>query len=222
MDTLVWTLLLVPGGLLAAAVGFFIARASGTGRKTRELQSQLQAKQAELDENLASVIVQFGETAQKFKTLNDSYVDLHRQLARSASVLCGDLAADTLLEAPLTNAIAADADVEIADADVEIADPEVPIPDADIEIADADTEAADPEVPIADEPKSLPEVEVTEEFDNPDEIPEQDRSLALEKENEVDNSHWVLAMEEVLEKLRQEPREYLDFDEHTVPLRHVS
>ena len=82
MDLLVWSFL---GGLLAAAGGYYVARFTGSGRKTQELQLQLEAKQAELVDYRRVVFEQFGETAQKFKTLNDSYVDLHRQLAKSAS-----------------------------------------------------------------------------------------------------------------------------------------
>ena len=45
------------------------------------------------------VFDQFAETARKFKTLDESYSELHRQLASSASLLCGE-AAGPLLAAP--------------------------------------------------------------------------------------------------------------------------
>ena len=105
MDSLASIFLIVLVGTLAVAGGFFIARLTGSGRKVKELQMQLEAKQAELDEYRREVFEQFGETAKKFKTLNDSYVDLHAQLAKSASLLCGDMAVDSLLEAPLMASI---------------------------------------------------------------------------------------------------------------------
>ncbi len=219
MDLLVWTIL---GGLLAAGGGYFIARITGTGRKTRDLQTQLEAKQAELDDYRREVFEQFGETARKFKTLNDSYVDLHRHLARSASLLCGDLGADTLLEAPLIAALVNE--VEIVD-EVEIADK--------VEIASGD--AIDDKVAIIDEVviddgESSPAAEVTVEQQAtnapPSEIPTLDGSQVLEAENEVDNSHWVSAMEEVLDKLKQTPRETIGqddpIDRDAEPLRNAS
>lgn len=41
MDLLVWSFL---GGLLAATGGYYVARFTGSGRKTQELQLQLEAK----------------------------------------------------------------------------------------------------------------------------------------------------------------------------------
>lgn len=112
MDPIGWIIVV---GLLAAAGGFLTARATGAGRKANELQTQLDAsrnelesKQIELDKYRNEVFEQFGATAQKFKTLNDSYHDLHRQLAKSASVLCGEVEANALLEAPPSEAIAYD------------------------------------------------------------------------------------------------------------------
>ena len=93
---------LIAGGLLALGlaiglgIGLFISRKTG---KVRDLQNQLDSTQSELDEYREQVVTQFSETAHKFKTLNDAYVDLHQQLANSASALCGN-AAGPLLEAP--------------------------------------------------------------------------------------------------------------------------
>ena len=49
-------------------------------------------------------------------------------------------------------------------------------------------------------------------------------SQALEAKNEVDNSHWGSAMEVVLQKLRQVPRETMGQDDHDseIPLRNAS
>ena len=93
---------LFAGGLLALGlaiglgIGLFISRKTG---KVRDLQDQLASTQSELDEYREQVVTQFSETAHKFKTLNEAYVDLHQQLANSASALCGN-AAGPLLEAP--------------------------------------------------------------------------------------------------------------------------
>ncbi len=93
---------LIAGGLLALGlaiglgIGLFISRKTG---KVRDLQDQLASTQSELDEYREQVVTQFSETAHKFKTLNEAYVDLHQQLANSASALCGN-AAGPLLEAP--------------------------------------------------------------------------------------------------------------------------
>lgn len=209
MDLLVWIVL---GSLLAAAGAFFIARTTGT--ETRKLTTELQAKQAELDAKNVEleakqgeldsyrlqVFEQFDETAQKFKTLNESYVDLHRHLAKSANLLCGD--ADNLLAAPLAAEgapiLAGDQDddgrhYEILDDPIEVVDQEVV---DDIVAAEPFSENVDVE---------------------PSEIPTLDISQAFTEEESVDNAHWEAALDVVLDKLRQPPRESMDeadeFDE---------
>jgi hypothetical protein len=62
------------------------------------------------------VVSQFSETARKFQTLNDSYTDLHEQLARSSQVLCGDLTGP-LLQAPAGHQDLIPADVRAGVAD---------------------------------------------------------------------------------------------------------
>lgn len=90
-------------GVLGLAIGlgcgYLLAVRRGTGGRARQLEAQLTAARRELDEYRSEVVAQFSETARKFQTLNDSYTDLHEQLAKSSSVLCGDLTGP-LLEAP--------------------------------------------------------------------------------------------------------------------------
>lgn len=90
-------------GVLGLAVGlgcgYFLAARRGSAGRARQLEAQLTAARQELDDYRNEVVAQFSETARKFQTLNDSYTDLHEQLARSSSVLCGDLTGP-LLQAP--------------------------------------------------------------------------------------------------------------------------
>jgi uncharacterized membrane-anchored protein YhcB (DUF1043 family) len=95
---IVWSLIGLAGGI---AIGVALAR-RGSGRtadRARQLESDLAASRRELDAYRQEVMTQFGETARRFQTLNDAYTELHQQLAKSSSVLCGDLGG-TLLEAP--------------------------------------------------------------------------------------------------------------------------
>ena len=242
MDSLVSIFLLVFGGLLAVAGGFFIARVTGSGRKVKDLQAQLEAKQAELNDYRREVFEQFGETARKFKTLNDSYVDLHQQLAKSASLLCGDLAADSLLEAPLMMSIVdetADKTITIdddtatviektnSDAGVTAEDADQVVEDADQAVEDAD-EVVEKATPVVQNRQSSSETEAAAQplatIAEPRDVATLEISQALEAKNEVDNSHWGSAMEVVLQKLRQVPRETMGQDDHDseIPLRNAS
>lgn len=95
---------LVVTALLALAAGWGLSRLGATRPGTRqarilELENQLEAARQELEDYREEVIAQFSETARRFKTLDDSYGALHRQLAESSSLLCG-AAPGPLLEAP--------------------------------------------------------------------------------------------------------------------------
>ena len=99
---------LVVTALLALAAGWGLSRLGGTrpGKhqaRIRELENQLEAARQELEDYREEVIAQFSETARRFKTLDDSYGALHRQLAESSSLLCG-AAPGPLLEAPAPRA----------------------------------------------------------------------------------------------------------------------
>ena len=57
-----------------------------------ELETALDAAQSELADYKGEVFGQFAATAEKFRALDKSYNDLHRQLAESSVALCGDSA----------------------------------------------------------------------------------------------------------------------------------
>ena len=95
---IVSALLGVAGGF---GIGFAVARSrsSRAAGRTRELENELASARSELDSYRQQVVAQFSETARKFQSLNDAYTDLHQQLAKSSSILCGDVAGP-LLQAP--------------------------------------------------------------------------------------------------------------------------
>ena len=95
---IVWALLGVAGGF---GIGFAVtrSRSSQAAGRTRELENELASARSELDSYRQQVVAQFSETARKFQSLNDAYTDLHQQLAKSSSILCGD-GAGPLLQAP--------------------------------------------------------------------------------------------------------------------------
>ncbi len=90
----------VIAGVLGILIGLGIARMGGRTRRAQELEAELEASQEELKSYKAEVFSQFGETARKFERLNESYADLHKQLATSASVLCADMDSSALLAGP--------------------------------------------------------------------------------------------------------------------------
>jgi uncharacterized membrane-anchored protein YhcB (DUF1043 family) len=97
---------LIVAALLGVAAGAgagvaLAARRSETAvGRARELEGQLTSARAELRQYRQEAVAQFTETARKFQSLNDAYTDLHRQLAMSSSILCGDISGP-LLEPPL-------------------------------------------------------------------------------------------------------------------------
>jgi uncharacterized membrane-anchored protein YhcB (DUF1043 family) len=95
---IVWVLLALAGGV---AIGVAVTRAKThrTADRVRELEDQLAGARRELDDYRAEVVTQFGATARKFQSLNEAYTDLHLQLARSSSILCG-ASSGPLLAAP--------------------------------------------------------------------------------------------------------------------------
>lgn len=95
---------LIGAGLLGVvaglAGGWFLAAARGrAGARIAVLEEALARAQRELEDYRAQVVAEFSDTARKFQTLNDAYTDLHQQLARSSSALCGDVSGP-LLAAP--------------------------------------------------------------------------------------------------------------------------
>jgi uncharacterized membrane-anchored protein YhcB (DUF1043 family) len=95
---IVWTLMGAAGGL---AIGLALARrqSNQTADQARQLETELATSRRELDTYRHEVVAQFSDTARKFQSLNDAYTDLHQQLAKSSSILCGDIGGP-LLQAP--------------------------------------------------------------------------------------------------------------------------
>jgi uncharacterized membrane-anchored protein YhcB (DUF1043 family) len=119
------------GVLAGVGGGYLLTERAGMGRsKARHLEAQLAAvrqelagAQRELDDYRHEVVTQFSETARKFQTLNDSYTDLHQQLARSSGILCGDLTGP-LLVAPAGHQDLIPAEVRAQQPDLAAPNPE--------------------------------------------------------------------------------------------------
>lgn len=107
MYSLAWLVVVgVIGAVLGGWLGHLVARVrSKAADRIQELEAELESARGEISGYRREVFDQFAETARKFRSLDESYNDLHRQLAESASVLCGE-AAGPLLEAPSASAIA--------------------------------------------------------------------------------------------------------------------
>ena len=81
-----------------AMLGYFLLRTGILGHaRIVELEQALAASETELADYKQRVTDEFTDTAEKFRSLNRSYEDLHRQLAKSANVLCGEAGAPILL-----------------------------------------------------------------------------------------------------------------------------
>ena len=85
-----------------AMLGYFLLRTGILGHaRIVELEQALAASETELADYKQRVTDEFTDTAEKFRSLNRSYEDLHRQLAKSANVLCGEAGAPILLSRAL-------------------------------------------------------------------------------------------------------------------------
>ena len=85
--------------LAGASVGYFLGKGTGNRARVKELEEALETSQPELADYRREVYGQFAQTAEKIRALDESYNDLHRQLAESSVALCGD-AATPLLAGP--------------------------------------------------------------------------------------------------------------------------
>jgi len=90
--------------LAGVGVGYLVSGRNRGRKRVAELENALQAAQGELADYKREVYGEFAQTAEKFRALDKSYNDLHRQLAQSSVALCGD-AATPLLEAPAQAAL---------------------------------------------------------------------------------------------------------------------
>lgn len=102
MFSLEW---LIGSGLAAALtgalIGYWISARSSSKQQSEKLETQLSQTQEAFEKYRGEVFEEFSKTASKFKTLNESYLDLHKHLAESANALCGEAVVSSLLEAPI-------------------------------------------------------------------------------------------------------------------------
>ncbi len=109
----------VIAALIGAGISYLLtggvrgrARVAQLEQQLEQSKGALESSQSELADYKREVFDQFAETAQKFRALDQSYHDLHRQLAQSSVALCGD-AATPLLEAATAPAIDTDVSHDI-------------------------------------------------------------------------------------------------------------
>lgn len=76
--------------LTGAGIGYLLGKGKDNSARVRELEGALENSQSELADYRTQVYGNFAETAEKFRALDRSYNDLHRQLAESSVALCGD------------------------------------------------------------------------------------------------------------------------------------
>ncbi|MAD07301.1 MAG: hypothetical protein CMP86_07810 [Gammaproteobacteria bacterium] len=85
--------------IAGALLGYYLLRSGILGHaRIVELEQALAATETELADYKQRVTEEFTDTAEKFRALNRSYEDLHRQLAKSANALCGEAGVPTLLD----------------------------------------------------------------------------------------------------------------------------
>ncbi|NCF32188.1 MAG: DUF1043 family protein [Proteobacteria bacterium] len=101
MDTFSMLLIASAAFVVGAGLSYFLVSTGILGHaRVVELEQALAASESELADYKQQVTTEFTDTAEKFRALNRSYEDLHRQLAKSANVLCGEVGAPTLLDPP--------------------------------------------------------------------------------------------------------------------------
>jgi len=92
--------------IAGAFLGYYLLRSGILGHaRIVELEQALAAAETELADYKQRVTEEFTDTAEKFRALNRSYEDLHRQLAKSANALCGEAGVPTLLDYAATPAL---------------------------------------------------------------------------------------------------------------------
>lgn len=96
----------VGGIILGLVAGRFFLRSKHAATLERELSEAQEA----MKDYKNDVFQQFGDTARKFEKLNESYADLHQQLATSAAVLCADMPNVPLIASSTVPALQANAE----------------------------------------------------------------------------------------------------------------
>ncbi len=158
-----WVIAIVIGGLLLGlAAGWWgVSRIGGGKAKVAELQQALDNANEEMADYKREVFGEFAETAEKFRALDKSYNDLHRQLAKSSVALCGD-SATPLLAGPGPEEALEEKEIEAASGDAEAdagAAPTVAEPDTADRLAGDET-ADDPDREIVADGETAPAEEI--------------------------------------------------------------
>ena len=92
--------------IAGALLGYYLLRSGILGHaRIVELEQALAATETELADYKQRVTEEFTDTAEKFRALNRSYEDLHRQLAKSANALCDEAGVPTLLDYAATSTL---------------------------------------------------------------------------------------------------------------------
>ena len=151
MLSIEWLILIGVGVFVAGGLAGYLLRsfAFGGSRKEADLARALEESEEALAAYKQEVMERFSDTADKFRRLNETYSDLHQQLAESAVALCGDEVTTPLLERPV-----------VAEEAVEPQD-ETPVdetPEAEVlsesEAANDASSADEPAAPAEGEPAS--------------------------------------------------------------------
>ncbi|MDH3643678.1 MAG: DUF1043 family protein [Gammaproteobacteria bacterium] len=150
MYSLAWLVVVgVVGAILGGWLGHLVARVrSKAAARIQELEAELESARGESSEYRREVFDQFAETARKFRSLDESYNDLHRQLAASASLLCGESAGPLLEAPPAPSAIAEAPEVPVAETPVAEQPVDVPVEEPAKGAEESAAAQADEEVPI--------------------------------------------------------------------------
>ena len=103
MLSIEWLILIGVGVFVVGGLAGYLLRsfAFGGSRKEADLARALEESEQALADYKQEVMERFSDTADKFRRLNESYSDLHQQLAESAVALCGDEITTPLLERPV-------------------------------------------------------------------------------------------------------------------------
>lgn len=91
--------------VIGGVIGLFVGRRNGDDKeRISQLETALSDKEGELTKYRSEVFNEFSETAEKFKSLDQSYHALHRQLATSSASLLGDQAMPLLIQSVVVEA----------------------------------------------------------------------------------------------------------------------
>ena len=100
--------------VIGGVIGLFVGRRSGADKdRISQLETAVADKEDELIKYRAQVFNEFAETAEKFRSLDQSYHALHRQLATSSASLLGDQATPLLTQSAVVEVDDSTADTQV-------------------------------------------------------------------------------------------------------------